>query len=135
MIFPKCVKALVIFMLGVSLSNAQQIHLQGSVTDAQTGQPVSAATVSITAKRLFFPADSSGKFNIINRNLVKSDSVAFSCIGYQTFKMLIGDITDNVIIKLSPQVNMLGEVKIGNAGPVYISVGSKVKSSKLPVSQ
>lgn len=114
---------------------AQQVHLQGSVTDAQIGQPIPAATISIAAKRLFFPTDSAGKFNITNRDIASSDSVAFSCIGYQTIKMLVTDVANNAKIKLLPQVNMLGEVKIDNAQPVYISVGSKVKSSKLPVSQ
>jgi len=135
MSFPKGIKALFIFMLSLSLVQAQQIHLQGMVTDAQTGQPVSAATVSIAAKRLFFPADSTGRFNVINIDLVKSDSVAFSCIGYQTVRMLISEVDSNAVIKLAPQVNMLGEVKVGIADPVYIKVGSKVKSSKLSVSQ
>lgn len=135
MSFPKCVKALFIFMLSFSLVNAQQVHLQGSVTDLQTGQPISSATISIAAKRLLFPTDSAGRFNINNKDLAKSDSVAFSCIGYKTVKLLIGEVTKDTIIKLTPQVNMLGEVKVGTAEPVYITVGSKVRSSSLSVSQ
>jgi len=135
MSFPKCITALLIFVLSLNLAQAQQIHLQGTVTDAQTGQPVSGATISIAGKRLFFPADSTGKFNINNKDLAKSDSVAFSCIGYKTIKMLISEVANDTVIKLAPLVNMLNEVKVGNVEPVYVYVGSKVKSSKLSVWQ
>ena len=135
MSFNKGIQALVIFMLSAGLAQAQPIHLHGRVTDAQTGQPISAATISIAYKRLFFPTDSAGKFSITSNSLTKSDSVAFSCIGYKTVKMLVGEIDSNVVIKLLAQVNMLGEVMVGTAEPAHVNVGSKAKGSKLSVWQ
>lgn len=127
-------KAFFIFSLIITAAKAQQVHLTGSITDAQTNQPIASASISVAAKRLFFPADSAGKFDIANIDLAKSDSVAFSCIGYQTAKMLIGAVETNALIKLVPQVNLLREVKVRNA-PNLINVGSKEKSSRLSVWQ
>jgi hypothetical protein len=116
-----------IFLLNITIAHAQQIHLQGSVADAKTNQPIAAATISIQSKNFFYPADNEGKFNITTNKLTGTDSVGFSCIGYQTKKIKVGDIPSNIVIKLSPMVNMLQEVKVGINAPALIKVGSKEK--------
>src|ERR1700744_5852866 len=94
-----------ILLLNTSVTKAQPIHLQGSIVDAKTNQPIAAATISIIEKKLFYPADNAGKFEIISNELANTDSVGFSCIGYQTQKVKAGDMHKDFTIKLSPMTN------------------------------
>jgi hypothetical protein len=86
------------FLANITIANAQQIHLKGSVADAQTNLPIAAATISVVEKGLFYPADNAGKFDISSNKLADTGSVSFSCIGYRTTKMKAGDILFNCII-------------------------------------
>jgi hypothetical protein len=120
-------KYLILLLLNITVVHAQQIHLQGSVVDAQTNQPIAASTISIIEKKLFYPADNAGKFEVISNELTNTDSVGFSCIGYQTQKIKTGDMPRDIVIKLSPMMNMLHEVKIGINAPALIIMGNKAK--------
>jgi hypothetical protein len=122
-------KYLLILFLNIGIAQAQQIHLQGSIVDSQSGLRVAKATISVQSKRLFYRADGAGKFEVTSNELVTIDSVGFSCIGYETQKIKARDMKRGIIIKLSPMVNMLHEVKIGVDGPVLIKVGSKEKNN------
>lgn len=121
---------LFIFFVNITTVNAQQIHLKGSIVDAQTNLPIAAATISIVEKNLFYPADNAGKFDISSSELNSMDTVSFSCIGYRTNRIKIGELPLDNIIRLQPVVNMLQEVKINILVPVLIKVGSKQKTSK-----
>jgi len=116
-------------MLNISIAYSQEGHLRGSVVDGKTNLPIAEATISISAKGLFYPADNKGKFNINNDQLSKTDSISISCIGYQTIKLKIGDMKPNGIIPLIQMVNILQEVKVGASAPLLIKVGSKEKNS------
>jgi hypothetical protein len=122
--------SLFIFLLNITIVSAQQIHLKGSVVDAQTNLPIAAATISVIEKGLFYPANNAGKFDVSSNEMTNTDSVGFSCIGYQTKKIKISDLRLNMSIRLEPMINILQEVKIGVNAPVTITVGSKQKSSK-----
>jgi len=109
---------------------AQQVHLQGTITDAQTNRPIASATVSIPSQHLYFKTDIAGKFDIPSGKVTDADSIGFSCIGYQTKKLKARDMLSNVIIKLAPAVNMLQEVKFNFNAPALIKVGIQVKRPK-----
>jgi len=110
---------------------AQQVHLQGTITDAQTNRPIASATVSIPSQHLYFKTDIAGKFDIPSGKVTDADSIGFSCIGYQTKKLKVGDIQPNALIKLAPAVNMLQEVKVNFNAPALIKVGIQVKRAKI----
>jgi len=114
-------KYLFLLLLNISIAQAQQINLRGSIIDAQTNQPIPEATISIQAKNLFFPTDNKGRFDINTDKITNTDSVVFSCIGYQSKKVKAGNMQTNSIIKLMPMVNML---QVGVNSP---KVGSKAK--------
>ena len=105
---------------------AQSKEWYGRVVDAQTGAPIAEANLSIPEKGVFFPANSQGEFLVIDAAVRKTDSISFSCIGYQTKKLRASDLTPDIVIKLSPLVKVLKEVKIG-----IVQFGSKAKREEL----
>jgi hypothetical protein len=109
---------------------AQQLHLQGSIINDQSNKPIAAATISVLSKNLYFSADKTGDFNIISDKISITDSIAFSCIGYQT-KKIKADHVQNLVIKLSPIIDSLSEVKINYKSLKTVKVGSKAKSDDL----
>lgn len=85
----------------------------GHIVDAQTGAAIGEVNLSIPEKGIFYPSNKDGGFLVIDKAISKADSVNFSCIGYQTRKIKVGDIGQDAIIKLAPMVKVLKEVKIG----------------------
>lgn len=126
----KCLFFITIFFY-LTNTYAQQVHLQGQVNDSQTGQPIAAATISIQSKDLFYPADNAGKFNIVSNTISEDDSVTFSCIGYQTKRLIAKCLSTFTTIKLTPTLTTLQEVKVKVNKPLLIKVGSKAKSDDL----
>ncbi|WP_461453616.1 carboxypeptidase-like regulatory domain-containing protein [Mucilaginibacter sp.] len=124
---------LAFFIFNISVVNAQQIHLQGTIKDAETNQPIAAATISIQSKELYYPADNAGRFNIETDSPVNSDSVIFSCIGYKTKKVKAADLSPGIIVKLELNINVLQEVKINSKPIIPINVGSKYKYGKYSI--
>ncbi|MGZ3753910.1 MAG: carboxypeptidase-like regulatory domain-containing protein [Mucilaginibacter sp.] len=122
-------KALLILLFNIAIANAQQLHLTGSVIDSITNKPIANATIGLVNKNLFYPADDAGKFDISGANLTPTDSVGFSCIGYQTKKFTISGLHVDEVIKLKPLVIALNEVKVGYKSPQLIKVGSTRNSA------
>ncbi|MFI5163045.1 MAG: hypothetical protein ACHQHN_17320 [Sphingobacteriales bacterium] len=117
---------LLILLMNISLAYGQETHLFGYVRDAQTGLPVGEATISIPTKNLFYPTSSEGAFNIKDDKISGTDSLAISCIGYQTFRITAEDMPPNDTVKLVTLVKVLREVKIG-----LFQCGSRVKSQNM----
>jgi hypothetical protein len=114
-------------MLNISIAYSQEVHLRGSVVDGKTNLPIAEATISISAKGLFYPADNKGEYNIGSDQIISQDTITISCVGYQTKKLTVRDMELYSIVKLSPMINMLKEVRIGINSPANIIVGSKAK--------
>ena len=114
-------------LLSLALTvRAQKIELAGHIVDTQTGAAIGQVNLSMPEKGLFYPADRDGGFFVLDKAVSKSDTVNFSCIGYQTKKLKAGDISMNTIVKLTPLVKVLKEVKIG-----LVELGSKRKQEEM----
>jgi hypothetical protein len=122
------IKYLLILLFNSLYVSAQQVHIMGEIVDVQTNLPVAAATISIVEKNLFYPANNNGEFDIASKQLMDTDSLRFSCIGYKTMKIRIGDMLLKGVVKLFPMINILGEVKINL--PPLINVGCKDDEGK-----
>jgi hypothetical protein len=116
---------LLLLLIITTPCRGQAIHLQGSISDAITNEPIAAVTISILTKKLSFASNAAGRFDLTSAKINRPDSVKFSCIGYQTKTLKIGDIQINGMIKLSPIVNILQEVTVAPNGPVVVKVGCK----------
>src|SRR5476651_579353 len=119
----------VTLLFALSRGHAQQVKLQGSVADAQTGKPVAGATIGIAAKNFFFPADDNGKYEIADSRITINDTISISSIGYITQKMVVKGLAQPILIKLMPYVTALKEVKVGLKPAGIVMVGSKKKSA------
>jgi len=117
---------LIILLFITSAGYSQKQQWYGKIVDAQTGAPVGEVNLSVPEKGVYLPADKDGAFLVMDKALNKADSIYFSCIGYQTKKMRAGDIAPDAVIKLSPMVKILKEVKIG-----IVQLGSRAKREEM----
>jgi len=113
------------FLLTTTTTYARQLMLKGTVVDAQTRQPIAAATISISAIGAYYRTYNKGKFEIISDTITPNDTVAFSCIGYQAKKITVDNLLHSSTVELQPGLNILNEVKISTKLVPLIKVGSK----------
>src|SRR5512133_2601226 len=97
---------ILIFSLFTLLNSfSQNTHnkvIRGKITDANTGDPVSFASVSLKGTTVGTNTDNEGKF-IIETN-VASDIIVISFIGYQTESIKLSALPEqilNIRLKLS----------------------------------
>ena len=107
--------SLLLVLLVLPLS-AQQI-IQGTITDADTGEGIAYASVVYDGRKGSAVADAQGRFSITRR---QSGSLSFSAVGYKKSSMKISDMGNKTIeVKLNPDKRMLAEVKIGKKRTRY----------------
>ncbi|UOR07044.1 carboxypeptidase-like regulatory domain-containing protein [Hymenobacter aerilatus] len=84
-----------------------------SITNAATHAAVPYASVGVKGKPIGTVADAQGHFDPQHlAAAAPSDTVVFSCVGYQPFKLLAADLPRHSAIKLTPQAQTLGEVHV-----------------------
>lgn len=138
-------KAFLILILNFATASAQQIHLQCSVVDAQTGKPVPAAVISMftrpdpsrrnpywppspmPSKGTYFIADNLGRFDITTDKIRDTDAVTLSCLNYQTQIIRVSSIRPNAVIAIAP---IIKTAYTSSSMLPVISVGSKKKTGK-----
>ncbi len=94
------------------ISNGQERQLRGKVIDAQTGNPVSYASVLIKNKGRGMGATGEGKFKF---NITLNDTLQISSIGYETLTLPITeqlDLTEEQIFKVFPTVYDLDSIQV-----------------------
>ncbi|MDE7409443.1 MAG: carboxypeptidase-like regulatory domain-containing protein [Muribaculaceae bacterium] len=101
------------FLLGIlSASATVPGELQGTVKDAQTGEPIAGAIVK--AKDVFTSTDSNGSFFL--KLKAGADSVSFRSIGYESLNLAAG--TDMSEVRLNQKATKLNDV-IVEAPDIY----------------
>ncbi len=118
-------KISIILLLNSIILHAQDVHIHGVVIDNQTRLPIAGVTISASKYGRHFKTDDAGKFELSIKSVTHNDTLKFSCIGYQPQNIVIGEIQRDSIIKMSPLINELKEVKVGTKPAVLINVGSK----------
>lgn len=111
-------KISVLFFL-ISLASqfafAQKITLTGKITDANTKEPVTYATVAIKGTSIGTHSDFDGNFRLEFTKV--NDSVTFSSIGYLPKSVFIsGTPVQSLIVQLQPSSQTLEEIRIGPHG-------------------
>ncbi len=119
---------LALIFLFTTFAYAQRVQLNGTVMDAQAGQPIASVTISIKTINAYFRTDNKGRFEIASDKITVNDTLAFSCVGYQPKKIKVDSLLRNGVVKLSPAVNILNEVKVDTKPVTLIKVGSRRKS-------
>ena len=105
-------------VLAVTTLYAQDVNVTGTVTDAETGEPVPFASIQIKGTLTGGSSDADGKYSI----LVHEDAVLiFSSIGYQTMEIGV-DGKSTLNVSLSPDTEMLDET-------IVVAFGTSTRES------
>ena len=88
--------------------------LTGSVVDSETKQPLVYANISVKGKSIGAITDSTGHFELLRRNLSKSDTLVFSYLGYSVKPLSAKDFLDGktAVCELSPFAETLQDVDV-----------------------
>lgn len=126
-----------IIILSVILSTATllaQQSVQGTITDAQTGESLIGVTVQIKGTTTGTMTDVDGYYSLVSNQLNASSVLMFSYIGYKTVEETLGSRT---IINLQMQIeqSMLDEVVVIGYGTAkkrnVLGAVSKVDNTEL----
>ena len=120
------------FLFAVSLQlNAQVITVKGTVTDAQTGEPVPAAAVMVSGSTQGTVTDLDGAYSIA---VAPDATLVFSSIGYEAVEIFVNS---RVLINaaLNPSAEFLDETLVVAYGTAkkssYSGSASMVRSEEL----
>lgn len=102
----------ILFLLIAYHSYSQCIS--GSVVDCETKQPLMYANISVKGKNIGTITDSTGRFELLRRNLSKSDTLVFSYLGYSVKPLSAKDFLDGktAVCELSPFAETLQDVDV-----------------------
>jgi hypothetical protein len=82
------------------------------VVDTQSGRPVPYASVGVLGRPLGTVADAKGSFLLARVSAAPTDTVVVSCVGYQSRRLLVADLSKLPELTLTPQAEALQEVKV-----------------------
>lgn len=104
---------LLTLFLGSRLSFAQNDYLQGMITEAETGYPLSYTNVYVPSTKQGVFANDEGVFQINLKGTVNTDSILFSHIGYMEYRTTIAKLmANNGNVSMSTNQYRLDEVII-----------------------
>ena len=88
--------------------------ITGSVVDSETKQPLMYANISVKGKSIGAITDSTGRFELLCRNLSKTDTLVFSYLGYSVKPLPAKDFLDGktTVCELSPFAETLQDVDV-----------------------
>jgi TonB-dependent SusC/RagA subfamily outer membrane receptor len=97
--------------LSFGFVKAQQLEIDGKISDKQTGEPLIGANISIKGTNLGTVSDMEGKFHIKLPHY-KSATLVFSYIGYKTITKKVKESQYDMKIEMEPDVLKTSEVVI-----------------------
>ena len=102
---------LTLLLLIFSVSSFAQVVVSGKVVDADVQQALPGANITVKGKvDKGTISDANGKFSI--RMDANADAIEVSFIGYETIKIKLGAITQNLTVSLVPSTEDLNEVQV-----------------------
>jgi hypothetical protein len=97
-----------LLFLGFSGAVFSQGRVRGKVLEDKTYIPVAGVTIENLSNRATISSDAAGSFSIVAK---AGDVLRFSSLGYRADTLYLKDL-DVVTIYLTPELNMLNEVKV-----------------------
>lgn len=91
--------ALVLLLFASSTATAQSITITGNIKDAHTQEPISFASVYLSASGIGKTADSSGHFLFWVNNLT-ADTLVVSYVGYEIFKLSVSSLNNAIPVDI-----------------------------------
>jgi len=118
----KQILLLLVFLTSAGFLFGQKA-IEGTVTDAKTGETLIGVTVSIKGTSSGTTTDINGKYNLVSEQLTASSVVLYSYIGYTSIEITPGSRT-LIDVKLSAEQYLLDEM-------VVVGYGTSKKSNVL----
>lgn len=104
---------LALFLLGAGLVHAQDQTVSGTVTDAETDDPLPGVNVSVPGATIGTSTNPSGEYSLSVPEA--ADSLAFSFVGYQRVTRAVGSRSE-INVALQPSVAQLEDVVVTALG-------------------
>lgn len=101
-------RLIIFFLIFSSAAFGQQV-IEGKIVDAETGKPISFASVTIIGTSKGTSANLNGEFTLVASQSV---SLKITCVGYESIE--INGATGNQMIKLKPIATLLNAVVVFN---------------------
>ncbi|MGV8096294.1 MAG: carboxypeptidase-like regulatory domain-containing protein [Mangrovibacterium sp.] len=90
---------------------AQQSAISGTVTDAQTGEPIPYVSIVFQGTTIGTVTDSTGNYSI-NRP-THADTLNFSAIGYYPVQKIVHHLgSDPLFVELTPKIFDISEIQV-----------------------
>lgn len=86
--------------------------INGTVVDKNTNDPIPFVNIAVTGTYYGTVSNASGKFVLYLPNNLKNDTITFSCIGYETFKLRSLQNSNTLNIKLTPYTCQIKEITV-----------------------
>ncbi len=129
----KQILILLVFLTSAGFLFAQKA-LEGTVTDAKTGETLIGVTVSIKGTSSGTTTDINGKYRLVSEQLTASSVVLYSYIGYTSIEITPGSRT-LIDVKLSAEQYVLDELVVVGYGTAkksnVLGAVSKVNNAEL----
>lgn len=103
-----------ITLLLSSLRASAQTVFEGQIINKISEAPVPNVNIRLARERITVTSNAQGYFRIASADSVVKDTLIFSSVGYQTFKLLTSAYQKNGFISLVPTTTTLEEVSITN---------------------
>lgn len=97
-----------------SLTTSAQTVFEGQIINKTSEAPVPNVNIRLARERIAVTSNAQGYFRIASADSVVKDTLIFSSVGYQTFKLLTSAYQKNGFISLIPTTTTLEEVSITN---------------------
>ncbi len=95
------------------VSAAQSVTVKGKVVERGSGETLPYTHVFIKGTSVGTTSDNDGTFTLTyDKRAVKSDSLFVSYLGYNTYKVSLASIKDEILVTLAPDMFELGEFVI-----------------------
>jgi TonB-dependent starch-binding outer membrane protein SusC len=130
---------LLVMMLSATLSLLAQRAVEGTVTDAKTGETLIGVTIQVKGTTSGTITDVTGKYRLVSDQLTATSVLLFSYIGYTALEQITGSQTV-IDVKLNPEQIMLDELVVIGYGSTKkrnvlgaVSTVNNKELTKLPV--
>jgi hypothetical protein len=96
------------------------------ITDAVTGKPIAYASLGIQYKPIGTVADAAGHVALAAlRAAAPTDTLVVSCVGYQSRKVLVSQLSREATLRLRPVATALAEVVVHSRLPNQVVLGHR----------
>jgi hypothetical protein len=105
-----------------ALCFAQQVY-EGQVINKTTELAIPGVTIKLLQENIGTQTNQQGYFNIESEKPIANDTLQFSSVGYNTFKLPVSAYEPQMFITLEPSTTQLDEVRITNSKIKTITLG------------